>query len=99
MGTDDPTADDERLNPMMSIIRAPWTPEQVDALNRFQRCAIVHPFTCPNQHDGGGDRDLVATRAGWICCHCDYRQEWAHRVMLQEPPDPRDVLAQKLGAA
>jgi hypothetical protein len=65
-------------------ITAPWSAEQVDALNRFQRAHFMHPFTCPG-HDGGGDRDLVATRAGWVCCHCDYRQDWAHSFMLDKP--------------
>jgi hypothetical protein len=68
-------------------IKAPWSAEQVDALNRFQRTPHIHPFTCPG-HDGGGDRDLVATRQGWICRHCDYRQDWAHDLMLDAPPPP-----------
>ena len=69
----------------------PFSAAEVDALNRFQRCGFVHPFTCANSHEG--DRDLVATRAGWICCHCDYRQDWAHRAMLKEPVNPMaDVL-------
>jgi hypothetical protein len=66
---------------------APWTAEQVDALNKWQRSGHVHPFTCPG-HEGGGDRDLVATRAGWICCHCDYTQKWAHGFMAKEPINP-----------
>jgi len=61
-------------------IEAPWNAEQVDNLNRFQRLGFMHPFTCPG-HEGGGDRDLVATRGGWICRHCDYRQNWAHDFM------------------
>lgn len=31
---------------MSDTIRPPWTPEQVAALNAFQRCGRVHPFTC-----------------------------------------------------
>lgn len=64
----------------MQKIFAPWTAEQVDALNRFQHASAVHPFTCVG-HEGGGDRTLVATRKGWICCHCDYTQHWAHAFM------------------
>jgi hypothetical protein len=72
----------------MMKAKAPWTAEQVDALNRWQRAGWVHPFTCTG-HEGGGDRDLVATRRGWICCHCDYTQDWAHAFMCDEPPgDP-----------
>ena len=62
----------------------PWTAEQVDALNRWQRAGIVHEFTCPRDHEG--DRTLVATRDGWICCHCDYRQDWAHAFMAEVVP-------------
>jgi hypothetical protein len=68
-------------------ITAPWTPDQVDRLNRFQRLGHVHEFTCPYAHDGA-DRTLVATKAGWICPHCDYRQDWAHAMMLEVPPPP-----------
>lgn len=66
------------------MIKAPWTAEQVDALNTTQRCGVVHPFTCPG-HEGGGDRTLVATRHGWICPHCDYTQDWAHEFAAREP--------------
>ncbi|WP_340667950.1 hypothetical protein [Bradyrhizobium ottawaense] len=69
---------------MTDPIKPPWTPEQVDALNRFQRLGVFHPFTCPDPHDGA-DRALVATRDGWVCCHCDYRQDWAHSSMLDAP--------------
>lgn len=61
-------------------IKAPWTPEQVANLNRFQKFGAFHPFTCPG-HEGDGDRALVATPDGWICRHCDYRQDWAHASM------------------
>lgn len=64
-------------------ITAPWTPAQVDALNRYQRYGMFHPFTCIQDH-GDADRDLVATCNGWICCHCGYTQNWAHETMLDE---------------
>lgn len=66
--------------------QAPWAPPQVDALNRFQRHGAFHPFTCP-EHHGGADRTLFATRDGWRCPHCDYRQDWAHAAMLATPHD------------
>lgn len=66
------------------MIYPPWTPAQVDALNRWQRAGHVHPFTCGMVHSG--DRDLVATHAGWICPNCDYTQNWAHGMMLEVPP-------------
>jgi hypothetical protein len=67
---------------MTCKITAPWTPDQVDGLNRFQRAGFVHPFTCPDTHNGA-DRTLVATRAGWICPHCDYTQNWMHAAMIE----------------
>jgi len=74
------------------FLRAPWTSEQVDILNAFQRRGDVHEFTCPTEHDA--DRTLFATVAGWICPHCDYRQDWAHRAMLIMPERrlPCDVM-------
>jgi hypothetical protein len=63
-------------------IRAPWTPEQVAALNRFQAESGMHPFTCGNDHATGA-LHLVAHEDGWHCWlpDCDYRQDWAHRFM------------------
>jgi hypothetical protein len=66
------------------FIQAPWTGEQVDALNRFQRAGDVHEFTCRHDH-GGLDRTLYATRDGWRCPHCSYQQDWAHQAMLKHP--------------
>jgi hypothetical protein len=67
------------------FIRAPWTGEQVDALNRFQRLGYVHEFTCVEPH-GGLDRTLYATVNGWRCPHCGYQQDWAHAGMLDLKP-------------
>lgn len=71
----------ERATPDGDFIKAPFTAEQVDALNRYQRLGYVHEFTCAEAHDGA-DRALYATREGWRCPHCDYRQDWAHAAML-----------------
>jgi hypothetical protein len=68
-----------------NFLRAPWTSEQVDALNRYQRLGHVHEFTCKEQHDGA-DRTLYATREGWRCPHCAYTQDWAHKAMLTAEP-------------
>jgi hypothetical protein len=61
------------------MIQAPWTNEQVAALNRWQQSNWVHPFTCRC------GKDLVATREGWRCGSCDYTQDWAHDSMLGDP--------------
>jgi hypothetical protein len=37
------------------ITRVPWTPEQVESLNEYQRSGVGHPFTC------GGCRDHRGT--------------------------------------
>jgi hypothetical protein len=63
------------------MITAPWTPEQVDALNRYQQAGRFHPFTCPEGHGS-----LTATADGWVCSlgidRCDYTQNWAHEFIL-----------------
>jgi len=67
---------------VVSEIKAPWTPLQVECLNRFQRAGFWHPFTC-----GKCSRDLVATPDGWRCPSngCDYEQDWAHAFMALPP--------------
>lgn len=66
------------------MIKAPWTEDQVEALNKFQTTTRFHPFTCPNHHNNPyGDRNLVATTNGWICKNCNYTQDWAHGFMTQ----------------
>lgn len=79
---------------------APWTDEQVAALNRWQTSGEFHPFTCGSGNRGddahvahakqfGGDfGQLVATRDGWVCPVCDYRQTWAHWFMALPAANP-----------
>jgi hypothetical protein len=66
------------------MIRAPWTPTQIDALERFQHQEGVHPFTCPEHSDS----ELVATHRGWICRYCDYTQDWANDFMMLQRIGP-----------
>lgn len=68
----------------MTAVRAPFTPDQVAALNRWQTTRPVHPFTCGNRDDHEGEGILTATPDGWTCPECDYAQDWAHDFMLQE---------------
>lgn len=75
----------------MTKSRAPWTVEEVQALNDWQHCGWVHPFTCARSHVEG--RNLVATLNGWLCLICGYRQDWCHDFMLAGPPsDPIEGL-------
>lgn len=79
----------------MTKIFAPFSPEQVEALNRFQQSMVFHPFTCGGnrsdekhkayQKEHGGDfGQLVATEKGWICPSCGYTQDWAWSIMAKK---------------
>lgn len=76
---------------MTDQIRAPWTPEQVAALNRFQREGGMHPFTCGYEHPAHPNPILQATKNGWRCyvTGCDWEQEWAHRFMADPDAWPK----------
>ncbi len=69
-------------------ITAPFTQEQVDALNEWQKNGRFHPFTCGNDRTNekhlDGEGLLVATLEGWICPFCDYKQNWAHSFMAEK---------------
>jgi hypothetical protein len=78
---------------------APFSPSEVEALNRWQRTGWVHPFTCahrntPRHHafakaNHEGDHGILRARAdGWYCPVCGYTQTWAHRFMLTPPQSP-----------
>ena len=46
-----------------SVISPPWTPEQVEALNRWQTAGYVHPFTCGVCRDRDTDAYVAAIEA------------------------------------
>lgn len=76
------------------LVKAPWTPAQVEALNKFQQERWMHPFTCgsgnrTDEKHTDGEGILVATENGWICPFCDYTQDWAHPFMFIPCPWPR----------
>lgn len=73
------------------MTKAPFTKEQVDALNRWQQDGSHHPFTCgsgrrTDEKHLDGQGILVATPTGWGCPFCDYRQDWAHEFMMEPSP-------------
>lgn len=83
----------------MNLIYAPFTLEQIDALNQYQIGAsfllIGHAFTCLNRSDGnhgseGGDTGLlIAIESGWVCPHCEYTQNSAWDFMVKSSSDPQ----------
>ncbi|MFF4746823.1 hypothetical protein [Streptomyces sp. NPDC001268] len=71
------------------IISAPWTSEQVQALNDYQERGQMHPFTCGGgPHRLGRSPLLDAAHSGWICPDpdCDYTQDWAWDFMATPAP-------------
>jgi hypothetical protein len=60
------------------LIFAPWTPEQVKALNEYQEAGYVHPF----MNDGV---ILIATPEGWVEKEGGpVTQTWAHDFMASD---------------
>jgi hypothetical protein len=79
---------------MSKVIKAPFTPEEVDKLNNWQTLGYVHEYTCPT---GIADpyhpsRVLVATVRGWICKYCPYTQDIAVDDMLNPPANPLEIM-------
>jgi hypothetical protein len=59
---------------MADIVRAPWTPEQIEKLHARQEDETKHPYTCGNC---GGS--LEPFKSGWYCAEqCGYHQDWCH---------------------
>ena len=63
----------------MPRTEAPFTDDQVESLNAYQKAGVMHPFT----HGDGPDKvDLIATRDGWIAAPGGPGvQTWAHAFM------------------
>lgn len=86
---------------MTDKIRPPWTPEQVAALNEFQRRGGMHPFTCGGDH-APGSPSLIAREGGWHCPQpygepCDYTQDWAHAFMADPGAWPQPPFGERHG--
>ncbi len=70
----------------MGGVHAPWTPDQVAALYRWQRWPMVHPFTADHRNPDGSEIVLIPTRDGWIeTPGGPVVQTWAHDSMLTFP--------------
>lgn len=72
----------------MSIINAPFTEEQIEALKQHQENGMIHPYTCDRKstdcevrqtpRDFSKDGVLIPTTEGWVCPCKKYTQNWAH---------------------
>ena len=73
---------------MSTIVTAPWRPDEVEALNKYQKSGVMHEFTC-KEHS---HEVLIATIDGWICPHqfCYYAQDWAWDWMINVGKDQKD---------
>lgn len=75
------------------MVRAPFTDEQVIALQKWQDAGVIHPFTCCS-HDGceRSSREdhgvLIPTKEGWICPCGKWKQDWCHDFMIKPVVDP-----------
>ena len=62
------------------VVLAPWTEEQVKALNKYQEYALdgsAHPYTCKC------GESLTAYADGWECDYCHrWYQNWCHIMTL-----------------
>lgn len=66
------------------MLEAPWTDEQVVALNHYQQNGPGHPFT-GERHPDGSERILIATNSGWIGQEGGpVIQTWAWKFMAKE---------------
>jgi hypothetical protein len=62
-------------------IRAPWSDEQVKALEARQDMEMLHTYTCECGHQ------LIPSKDGWYCEECTYTQNWCHASDLSMPND------------
>lgn len=77
----------------MEKLTTPFSNEQVENLNKFQQSGMFHPFTCCSagsaekceRRNGLSEGVLIATPEGWVCPCGEYKQNWAHDFMGQEP--------------
>jgi hypothetical protein len=72
--------------PSEGVGEAPWTQEEMWALNERQNDESLHPYTCGLC----GYALLKARMDGWWCDECKrVTQTWAHSVDLHSPEPPK----------
>lgn len=75
----------------MTPVSAPWTDEQIRALEAWQELGHVHPYTCPADDHHGHSVSLVPTTDGWVCPVAEPRrvvQAWAYHQTLDQSLHP-----------
>jgi hypothetical protein len=63
----------------MPNIDQPFTQEQVESFNAYQRNSGQHPYTCGIESI---HKPLIASTDGLRCVDCEYYQSWAHSFSL-----------------
>jgi len=53
--------------------KGPFTKEQIEIINEYQKNMYVHPLTCGNAKCRAV---LEMTENGLVCPECDYTQDW-----------------------
>ncbi len=70
-------------------VKAPFTNEQVERINKFQESNAFHPYTCMgaycNRIPYGGR--LIATNEGFVCPCGKYTQDWCNIFMIEYEDD------------
>lgn len=60
-------------------MKAPWTKQQVEKLQKYQNDKSNHPYTCVNCSEQNENTILIPNCDGWYCPRCDLVvQDWAH---------------------
>lgn len=60
---------------MSEILKAPWTPEQIEKLDERQAREDMHPYTCECGYS------LEPFESGWYCENqCGYHQDWCFKA-------------------
>lgn len=52
------------------VEKAPWSEDQIKALNKLQKVSEHNAFKCKNDHI------FTATTTGWVCSKCSDTQDW-----------------------
>lgn len=87
-----PTATAVLPNLHAGHVHAPWTDEQVNSINRYQKIGIPHPLTCAAPGCTSTDCILVAKHDGMHCECGQWKQDWVHDFMTKPLNDPLRLL-------